>query len=251
MKRSLVWATVLMGLATVAVADESEPSKRLKGEAKLSDRYFYVVKDLLKYCRPQRGFWIDVGAGKGQVTIPLIEETGNPVIMLDPNVEAMSEGLDVAREKSLENRLSAVVGVAENMPFPDNSVDLLVSRGSIFFWNDPVQGLREAYRILRPGAKAYIGGGAGSGYPKEATEKLIQGRKNRLNSDEVEKWKKFIEIRRPEQMQKWAEDAGLPEFQVMGKGAISADDSRVGQGVWLLFEKKPEAARETSSEASG
>jgi hypothetical protein len=25
---------------------------------------------------------------------------------------------------------------------------------------------------------------------------------------------------------------------VMGKGAISAEDPRVGQGVWLLFEKQ-------------
>jgi len=43
-------------------------------------------------------------------------------------------------------------------------------------------------------------------------------------------------------MKKWAEDAGLPGPRLMGKGAISAEDTRVGQGVWLLFEKKPEFA---------
>ena len=61
-----------------------------------------------------------------------------------------------------------------------------------------------------------------------------------MQGDDAEKWKKFIELRRPEQMRKWAEDAGLPEFEVMGKGAMSAEDQRVGQGVWLLFTKKAE-----------
>jgi SAM-dependent methyltransferase len=248
MKSSLILAVILTGLTTASTAQDPGAPRGPEGGARLSDRYFYVVKDVLKYCQPQKGFWIDVGAGKGQVTIPLIEETGNPVIMLDPDVEAMSKGLDVAREKGLEDRLAAVVGVAENMPFPDNSVDLLVSRGSIFFWDDPVKGLQEAYRVLRPGAKAYIGGGAGSGYPKEATEKLIQSRREWMQGEDAEKWKRFVELRRPQQMQKWAENAELPSFQVLGKGALSADDPRVGQGVWLLFEKKLEACQKTSSE---
>ena len=127
------------------------------------------------------------------------------------------------------------------MPFPDDTVDLVVSRGSIFFWDDPAKGLSEVARVLRPGGKAYIGGGAGSGYPKWAAEKLIQGRKEKMQGEEAEKWKRFVELRRPEQM-KWAQAAGLTDFQVMGKGAISAEDARAGQGVWLLFHKKFRAA---------
>ena len=65
-----------------------------------------------------------------------------------------------------------------------------------------------------------------------------------MQGEEAEKWERFVESRRPEQMQKWAEDAELPEFQILGKGALSADDPRVGQGVWLLFEKKPEVVTE-------
>ena len=103
-----------------------------------------------------------------------------------------------------------------------------------------MKGLQEVFRVLRTGGKAYIGGGAGSGYPQEAVAKLIDDRKKKMEGKDSEKWKKFVRLRRPEQMREWAEGAGLPEFQVMGKGAISAEDERVGQGVWLLFEKKPE-----------
>lgn len=235
---------MLIGVAVLGLfgpaelrADGPQAPQGLRSEQELPSRYPYVVEDILKYCHPEKGVWIDLGAGKGQVAIPLIEATGNPIVMVDPNAEAMSEGLGIARGKDLEHCLFAVVGVAEQMPLPDDSVDLLVSRGSIFFWDDPVQGLREVHRVLRPGGKAMIGGGAGSGYPRWAVEKLIGKRKSQLEGDEAEKWKRFVELRRPEQMQRWAAEAGLADFVVLGEGAISAGDPRVGQGVWLLYEK--------------
>jgi len=244
MKRLAIFAAIVTAVAlpTWAYGGEGIAPAGIRGEGKLPSRYPYVVEDLLKYAHPKKGFWIDLGAGKGQVAIPLIEKTGNPVVMLDPDAEAMAEGLELARQKGIGDRLFAVVGVAEEMPFPDNSVDLVVSRGSIFFWDDPAKGLREVYRVLRPGGKAYIGGGAGSSYPQWAVEKLIRQRKEKLHGDDAESWKRFVELRRPEQLRKWAEDARLPDVRIMGKGAISAADPRVGQGVWLLLEKGPEAA---------
>jgi ubiquinone/menaquinone biosynthesis C-methylase UbiE len=236
----LVWTITAIATTTAALAQESGTPKGLEGEGNLPSRHPYVVQDMLKYCQPTKGSWIDLGAGEGDAAIPLIEATSNPVVMLDPNAEAMSKGLQRAREKGLADRLFAVVGTAEQMPFPDNSVDLVVSRGSVFFWKDPVKGLQEVYRVLRPGGKAMIGGGAGSGYPKEAAEKLIHERKEKMVGEEAEKWKRFVELRRPEQMRRWAEEAKLPQFEVMGKGATSADDPRVGQGVWVLFGKRNE-----------
>lgn len=231
-------AALCLGLAgSFAAAAEPAAPQGLQGEQSLPERHAYVVQDLLKLCQPKPGFWVDLGAGEGQMAIPLIEATGNAVVMLDPKAEDMVEGLQVARDKKIENRLLAVVGPAESLPFPDNTVDLVVSRGSIFFWDDPVQGLREIQRVLRPGGKAYIGGGAGSAYPKWAVDKLIQQRKEKMEGDEAEKWKRFVALRRPEQMKDWATQAGLQAFRVLGQGAISADDENVGQGVWLLFDK--------------
>jgi len=229
------WLTVV---AAAAMSQESRAPEGLRGEHALPSRYPYVVQDALKFCKPAKGFWVDLGAGQGPVAIALVEAAGNPVVMVDPNREAMTEGLRIAREKKLQDRVFAVVAAAESLPFPDSSVDLVVSRGSIFFWDDPAKGLKEVHRVLRPGARAYLGGGAGSGYPKSAVDKLIQDRKEKMRGDQAEKWKRFVELRRPEQMTQWAEAAGLREFQVMGRGAISAEDERVGQGVWLLFEKK-------------
>ncbi|MHB8972516.1 MAG: class I SAM-dependent methyltransferase [Pirellulaceae bacterium] len=221
-------AAWLVLVPPLGIAQESKTPKGIESEQSLPSRYVYVVEDALKFCQLRKGCWVDLGAGQGEVALALIEATGNPVVMLDPDREAMTKGLAAAREKHLEDRLFAVTGTADAMPFPDNSVDLVVSRGSIFFWNDPAQGLKEVYRVLRPGGKAYIGGGAGSGYPTSAAEKLIQQRKTQLQGEEAAKWQRFVELRRPEQMTKWATDAGLPHFEVMGQDAISAEDPRVG-----------------------
>lgn len=229
--------TIALLLPGISVAQQSTAPSGLRAEQELPSRYPYVVQDALNFCQPAKGFWVDLGAGKGQLTLPLIEATGNPVVMLDPDEDAMAEGLADAREKELGDRLLAVVGVAEKMPFPDESVDFLISRGSIFFWDDPVEGLREVRRVLRPGGKAYIGGGAGSGYPKWAVERLIADRQSKLESPEPGKWPRFVELRRPEQMREWVKQAELTGCRVMGEGAVSDGDARVGQGIWLLYEK--------------
>lgn len=234
----LGWLVLLLSaLSCQSWAQEGRSPQGLKSEQALPSRYEYVAQDVLRLCQPTRGFWVDLGAGRGGLALALVEAVGNPVVMVDPNAEALAEGLAAAREKGLAEKLSAVIGKAEALPFPDGTVDLLVSRGSIFFWDDPAKGLQEVCRVLRPGGQAYIGGGAGSGYPKDAVEKLIGGRKDNLQSDEAEKWRRFVELRRPEQMRAWAEAAGLERFEVLGRGAVE-DDPRAGQGVWLLFKKQ-------------
>jgi ubiquinone/menaquinone biosynthesis C-methylase UbiE len=253
MKTWLLLAGVACCLTVIrafAVPQEPGAPKGIQGEQSLPGRHLYVVQDALKLCKPTKGFWVDLGAGKGQVAIPLIEASGNPVVMVDPDKEAIAEGLELAWEKGLADRLFAIVGRAEELPLADNTVDFVVSRGSIFFWDNPAKGLREVHRVLRPGGKAFIGGGAGSGYPKWAVEKLIRGRQSQLQGEDAEKWKRFVELRRPEQMKKWAEEAGLREYEVMGKGAISADDDKVGQGVWLVFEKKMHSKPSSQPEGS-
>ena len=240
MKKATVIAIMFVGLivptSQLYAQDVARPTQ-VTADTPLPDRYPYVVKDVLKYCQPKKGFWVDLGAGRGQVAIPLIEATSNPVVMLDPDAEAMSRGLEIAREKGLQDHLFAVVGVAEDMPFADNSVDLVVSRGSIFFWDDPVKGLQEVYRVLRPGGKAMIGGGMGNTYPKWAAEEFFRRRREHLDQGDPEKKKHFIEVRSSETFRRWAEDAKLPDFEVAAKRALSADDLPV-QGRWLRFTKE-------------
>ena len=82
-----------------------------------------------------------------------------------------------------------------------------------------------------------IGGGAGSGYPKQAVEKLITSRKKKLESEEAEKWKGFAELRRPEQMRQWAKVAGLANCEIAGKGGAISTVDRSWAGSMALVHK--------------
>lgn len=51
-----------------------------------------------------------------------------------------------------------VEGDAQKLPFPDDSADLIVSRGTLTFIPDIAQCLREVRRVLKPTGTAFLGG---------------------------------------------------------------------------------------------
>ena len=47
-------------------------------------------------------------------------------------------------------------GNASQMPFADNSFDIIVSTGSIHHWKEPIAALNDAYRVLKHGCHALM-----------------------------------------------------------------------------------------------
>jgi len=87
---------------------------------------------------------LDVGCGPGGLTRELVSRLGaENVTALDP-----SESFSAAcreRNPGVDVRL----GVAEEMPFADNSFDVALASLSVPFMSDPVQGVREMARVAR------------------------------------------------------------------------------------------------------
>ncbi len=50
----------------------------------------------------------------------------------------------------------------------------------------------------------------------------------------------FKEVRSQEAFRRWAEQAGLEQFEIVGEAALPEDDPDTGMGLWLIFEKKQE-----------
>lgn len=208
----------------------------------LPDYYPTVAEDVITFCGIQGGrIWVDLGAGPGGLGLALLENVSDGVmVLMDPSADALRRALAAAHERGVHSRAVAVIGKGESMPLPDESVDVVVSRGSFYFWKDRVQGLREVWRVLRPGGRAMIGGGLGSGYPDWARREFIRRQRQsqaRKGSDAV---REFREARSPDTFCRLANEAGLPTFEVIGKGGLEPDDPKCGVGIWLRFTKENE-----------
>ncbi|MGY4710302.1 class I SAM-dependent methyltransferase [Mycolicibacterium sp. CBM1] len=88
---------------------------------------------------------LDLGAGTGKLTTRLVER-GLDVVAVDPLAE-MLELLSSALPGT-----PALLGTAEQIPLPDNSVDaVLVAQA--WHWFDPQRAVAEVARVLRPGGR--------------------------------------------------------------------------------------------------
>ena len=99
----------------------------------------YVYKSELKAIRhfiPKQGRGVEIGIGSGLFAKPLGINNG-----IDPS-EQMAE---LAKKRGLD----VVRGVAENLPFEDNSYEFALMVTTICFVDSPEKSLREVFRILR------------------------------------------------------------------------------------------------------
>lgn len=87
---------------------------------------------------------LDVGAGTGRFSI-ILQAAGADVTAMD-----VSEKM-LAKLSKKNKKIKTVVGDAENMPFEDNSFDMVTAAFLIVHLKDPTRFLDEAYRILKNG----------------------------------------------------------------------------------------------------
>jgi ubiquinone/menaquinone biosynthesis C-methylase UbiE len=95
---------------------------------------------------------IDIGSGGGHVAYRLARHA-TAVMAVDLSVEMLSSVAATARARGLSN-IETCLAPAENLPFDEASFDFLASRFSAHHWRDFAAGLRQARRVLKPGATA-------------------------------------------------------------------------------------------------
>jgi SAM-dependent methyltransferase len=202
-------------------------------DAALPDYYGTVAQDVIDFCGSFGGrVWVDLGSGAGGLGLAMLEKLSEgTMVLMDPSTDALRRALESAQERRLSARTVTVLGSAESIPLPDGSVDVVVSRGSFYFWQDRAQGLREIWRVLRPGGRAMIGGGLGSRYPQWARQEFIRRKRESATAKGPEAAREFAGARDPETFRRLAVEAGLPSFEVVGEGGLGADDPNTGIGI--------------------
>ena len=113
--------------------------------------------------------WVDVGCGNGAFTELLVDRCAPAQVQgIDPS-EAQ---LAFARARPAGRVARFQLGDAMALPFADDSFDAAVMALVIFFVPDPVKGVAEMMRVVRPGGSvsAYAWDILGGGFPLAAMQ---------------------------------------------------------------------------------
>ena len=185
--------------------------------------YPVIAHQILKRANLDSGSCLDVGSGPGHLAIALATLSDLTVFALD-NSRPMCRIAEGNVEKyRLGRRVKPVFGDVNSIPFGDASMDLVVSRGSFFFWDNLSHGFSECNRVLRPGGMAYIGGGFGNA---RLRDEIVSRMRERDPSWE-EKRRGWYASCNPHIVRSALAAAGIFEYDLI------LDDS----GYWILFNR--------------
>lgn len=93
---------------------------------------------------------LEIACGTGRVTAHLAKDVKHDSLTAtDLNADMMEVAKKIVKDKNIKWELAD----AMELPFADNSFDLVVCQFGIMFFPDKPKGLQEAYRVLKPGGK--------------------------------------------------------------------------------------------------
>jgi len=145
------------------------------------DHYFAFLSELeaIRSVLPAKGKGVEIGVGSGLFASALGITEG-----CDPS-EAM-------RAKAIERNIDAISGIAEKLPYKNESYDYTLLVTTICFVDDPQQSIREIHRILKPHGELIIGfvdknSPVGKEYLKNKEKSLFYKDANFFNTKDIYK----------------------------------------------------------------
>ena len=100
---------------------------------------------------------LDLATGTGDVAFVLAaDKRVKSVEGIDPSVEMVKCGIEKVNKSEFKDKITLEVGNGENIPREDNSYDITTVSFGIRNYGDPLKGLKEKLRVLKPGGKSLI-----------------------------------------------------------------------------------------------
>jgi ubiquinone/menaquinone biosynthesis C-methylase UbiE len=97
---------------------------------------------------------LDIGCGTGYLLRALAQR--HPHSERLAGIDPALRMIETAKTFTDDERLEFSVGFAENLGYPDETFDLVVSTTSFDHWSDQQAGLVECARVLRPGGRLVL-----------------------------------------------------------------------------------------------
>lgn len=169
------------------------------------------------------GSALDIGSGGGHLGLNLLKVSQLEMTLLDSSMPAVGIAARRAEAWGLSDRVRCLHGDVHAIALADASMDLCISRGSLWFWKETELAFSEILRVLRPGGQAYLG----SGFATGELGQQINARMRQRDATWPARRSKFTEGHTPERYARLLASLPLSAWQII-------DDER---GFWLHFTK--------------
>lgn len=172
----------------------------------------------------RQGICLDLGCGIASLGIAVAESTDMQVCGVDFSEKMCRLSQEKVCRHCISGKVIPVRADVHTLPFKDDCADLIVSRGSVFFWGDLPAAFTEISRVLSPGGQAWIGGGFGTQELRaEISEKMSE-----IDPEWQTKSKKRLSPENLQAMQEAGWQTNIP-------CRIVQDES----GFWVVLSKAP------------
>ncbi|MBW1999427.1 MAG: class I SAM-dependent methyltransferase [Deltaproteobacteria bacterium] len=143
--------------------------------------YPYLAEWVCLWWKKEGGWILELGPFSGGISDAVLDRLeGMKTMCVTPEKEVITGIRNQFREG-----INCIAGAMHRLPFPSQSLDMVISRGAFFFLTPEI--LREAYRVLRAGSVALLGGGYGPLTPEGEIQKIARESKE-LNYRLGKKW---------------------------------------------------------------
>lgn len=170
--------------------------------------YASVAKQIVNDYGVLEGVCVDVGSGTALLSIELCRRSNLRIYALEIAKSICRIACRNVENEGMADRIIPVLGDAHNLPFKDESADLIIGRGSYHYWKGKVLVFKEIYRVLKTGGVCFAGGGFGRYLTEKERNKMISIRERSLKRD--------AEIyRSPNKLEKVLHEAGISNFNIV------------------------------------
>jgi ubiquinone/menaquinone biosynthesis C-methylase UbiE len=123
---------------------------------KFNDLYEYLASFVQRHSSSSHPFILDLGAGPGLLSIEIFRKIPQVTIIgIDPLIKMLQLANGNVKNADFQT-FEPVVGVSENIPLKNNTVDMITSRFSLPYWTQPNKSFQEMMRVLKPGGKVVL-----------------------------------------------------------------------------------------------
>lgn len=116
-------------------------------------------RTMINMCNVRKGMYaLDLAGGTGEIAIKVAKLAGKDgrVVLSDINESMLNEGKKRVINSGLGDTISFMQINAEEIPFPDNTFDLVTISFGLRNVTDKFKALQEMNRVIKPGGKVIV-----------------------------------------------------------------------------------------------